>query len=316
MSHYRKLKALVPAPLRAAVRRLQLELHDLYNQRRLIVRPFANTVLTHAYGKRVLIPIRYRNYGSPVKTPPTRTWKSIFFELLRDDPRGIFLDIGANMGQTLLEFHASDASQSYIGFEANPICVGYCAEIIHANQMSARVYCCGLSNKMEQTELLINPDIADDSGASIIADLRPEKTTRGIPVVLMRLQDFRETIPPADVALVKIDVEGAENLVLEGASDLLLTGDPVILCEVLRSERPDIVARHTELKSLFDRHGYDVFRIIEADDARGSLVLEPIDRFPAAPWTMQTADQNDYLICRPPALKRLTGSGRIFLSEI
>lgn len=75
-------------------------------------------------------------------------------------------------------------------------------------------------------------------------------------VIAVSIDWLAERLPVPDV--LKIDVEGAELEVLEGASDLLERKGPVIICEVC-SERSEEVA------ALLKRLGY---RIYDADAQR------------------------------------------------
>ena len=51
------------------------------------------------------------------------SWKAIVFERLVQGSRPIFVDVGANIGQTLLEIFATHPDAGYVGFEPIPPCV-------------------------------------------------------------------------------------------------------------------------------------------------------------------------------------------------
>ena len=265
--------------------------------------PFAHHVRLQAYGAEFRFPARFRFHRKVARVPPAPTWKSTFFGALCRDERSLFLDIGANNGQTLLEFAASPAPQRYIGFEPNPVCAGYCNDLILANDLDAAVYACALADTAGAVSLLVNPDVAHDTGASIMAGLRPGRELRGVPVVHLPLASFRGMIDYSDIAMVKIDVEGAELMVLEGAEDLLAEGDAVIICEVLRpDDRSDpeaIAAQGRRLQALMEKHGYGIYAIVKATEEDRLLRLEPVTAFPSERWTRETATLNDYLFARP-----------------
>ena len=46
---------------------------------------------------------------------------------------GHFVDVGVNIGQTLLKAHAVFGEVNYIGFEPNPTCINYVQEMIRQN---------------------------------------------------------------------------------------------------------------------------------------------------------------------------------------
>lgn len=66
------------------------------------------------------------------------------FELLRrllGAQMGTFVDVGVNMGQTLLKVLLLDPTRRYVGFEPNPLCVYYANLIIQANGAKRATLC-------------------------------------------------------------------------------------------------------------------------------------------------------------------------------
>lgn len=301
-------KRFVPEPIRVGVRlrirAIKRISKRIYNQRKIWLFPYSKTLITRVFGEELHCPIRdnfYENFFG--KNCPSFTWKSTFFDFLKNDRRGVFLDIGANIGQTLVEFNARKAPQSYVGFEPNPSCAGFCNELIFANGFDATVHPCALSASVGSIDLLIDPEHAGDSGASMISDLRPDRTYRKLSIVHLPLSHFRKSIDYSEVALVKIDVEGAELLVLQGAEDLLSEGDPMIICEVLRADGQadleQIDARNRTLKTLLEKHGYQVYEIQKKSEHDRSFTIRKIEKFPSEYWTQSKSHMNDYLFARP-----------------
>ena len=48
---------------------------------------------------------------------------------------GAFIDVGVNLGQTLLKVAAIDPGRAYVGFEPNPACVDYVWKLIETNNL-------------------------------------------------------------------------------------------------------------------------------------------------------------------------------------
>ena len=48
----------------------------------------------------------------------TKSWRTEIIERLVDADNGLFVDVGANVGQTLLDLHLAQPKTSYIGFRA------------------------------------------------------------------------------------------------------------------------------------------------------------------------------------------------------
>ncbi len=63
----------------------------------------------------------------------TEMWMVEVLKRLLPLKPGTFIDVGANIGQTLLKLRAVSQSTPYLGFEPNPACAAYMQELILAN---------------------------------------------------------------------------------------------------------------------------------------------------------------------------------------
>ena len=61
------------------------------------------------------------------------SWKTDLIKRLVSPDDGAFIDVGANVGQTLLDILSSHPTAQYIGFEPNPSCVFYLQSLIKLN---------------------------------------------------------------------------------------------------------------------------------------------------------------------------------------
>src|ERR1700682_1074969 len=66
-----------------------------------------------------------------------RSWKTEVIGRLASSDRGTFLDVGVNVGQTLLDVCVTNPSARYLGFEPNISNVFYLREMIRANSLSS-----------------------------------------------------------------------------------------------------------------------------------------------------------------------------------
>jgi FkbM family methyltransferase len=85
-------------------------------------------------------------------------------------------------------------------------------------------------------------------------------------VVAVTLDWLMESLPAPSV--VKIDVEGAELEVLEGAHRLFETVRPVVLCEVIPPSEPSVTA-------FFKAHNYQIFNGENSVSMRQPLLASP-----------------------------------------
>jgi len=92
--------------------------------------------------------------------------------LLSVAPKTGFLDVGVNLGQTLLKLRSLDTTIPYLGFEPAPLCVQYSNELIRLNHFrDTAIIPVGLSDKSAVCEFFAGED--DSADASIVEGLRP-----------------------------------------------------------------------------------------------------------------------------------------------
>lgn len=194
---------------------------------------------------------------------------------------GIFVDVGVNLGQTLAKVRALDPARPYVGFEPNPVCVHYVEELIAANRwQDCRVVPAGLGQTTGVATLHLYHGRGGDSSASVIADFRPdEAVTFRKSIVILGDQGVIADLLAERVAVIKIDVEGAESDVLAALEPVIARDAPLVSMEILPcydSERTDRIARQAAIEALLARHDYQKLRVHHAGRG-GSFDLEPID---------------------------------------
>jgi len=202
----------------------------------------------------------------------TETWMLSILEQLFQEQEGAFLDVGINLGQTLIKVKGVDLERQYIGFEPNPTCVFYVKELIKENQFNdCTIFPVGLFT--EDTVLLLEciGDTEVDSAASVIQNFRPDHIIqRRIPVPVFRFQSIINILSLDRVGIVKIDVEGAELEVVTSLYQLLDTQRPIVLLEVLpvySNENMLRKGRQEALERIFNELKYCLFRVDKNGDA-------------------------------------------------
>src|SRR5436190_18165923 len=62
--------------------------------------------------------------------------------------KGTFVDVGVNLGQTLIKLRTTEPVMEYVGFEPNPKCIYYCNTLIEVNSFrNCKLVPVGLFNK-------------------------------------------------------------------------------------------------------------------------------------------------------------------------
>jgi FkbM family methyltransferase len=180
-----------------------------------------------------------------------------------------FIDIGANVGYfTLLGSKLVGASGKVVAIEACSATYQSLLDNLKRNKISnVRTVQCAVSDR--DTELLLHsaPDI--NSGlASLIQDRGGEGTERvhGFPLgSLLSSDEIRSA------RLIKIDVEGAEKMVLEGMMPILRDLQADLVVEI----NPDMVSSDGVI-DLLRAHGWQASTILHSA-ARMDDYFEPPD---------------------------------------
>ncbi len=179
--------------------------------------------------------------------------KQTYAALVTADERPtIFLDVGANFGTHSVLFLSLGIP--VIAFEPNPICFSQFKTICELNGLSGRWEQVAIGNRNGQIEL-VYPDKESSWLGSVSSDVAValkrsgEVITKQVP--LKKLDDFLSDVP-LDKALIKIDVEGFEREVIQGASQILQRCKPKIIFE------SNDTKLRLELFQLLANHGYSV----------------------------------------------------------
>ena len=134
--------------------------------------------------------------------------ENFFLKYLR--PGDVVVDVGANIGWYALLCAASVGPQGRVyAFEAHPVTFRYLEENTGLNDFDhVELYQLAIGNAYGEIQLSDSP--SDDLNKVITGD--------GVSVAQRRLD---ELIPAEPIALIKIDVEGFELFVLQGAIGIL-----------------------------------------------------------------------------------------------
>jgi FkbM family methyltransferase len=228
------------------------------------------------------------------------SWKANVFEKLVQGAQPVFVDVGANIGQTLLEIFATHPNATYLGFEPIPVCAAYVAAMIEANEWKkATILTSALAADEGVLALYRHSGYITDTCATVLEDFRPGRDFSKSWIPCLRFDAVRDKLKLDHIDLVKIDVEGAELDVITGMEDTLNSIRPVVLCEVLLTDSAaDILTstrRNEELMRRLTLSGYTVWQLIKSEDLKEVESIRPIAKFRTAHWTTADAELCDYL---------------------
>ena len=193
-----------------------------------------------------------------------------------------FFDVGANLGQTLINYRTVEVKKKYIGFEPDPYCVVYLKRLIELNKMTnTSIAPVGLSESERLLKLYSSSPT--DSGASLRSNLRPTRKLYSSIVPTFKLDNVVQQLKPKPVSLLKIDVEGWELEVLKGMSDIFQSDRPTIICEIIFRDAEASIGeyqqRNREILNILDKYKYHIFQLIKTPDFKEIISIKEIEEF-------------------------------------
>ena len=227
---------------------------------------------------------------------------------------GAFVDVGVNLGQTLVKVKGIDRGREYVGIEPNPACCHYAQRLITMNGFEGcRIAPVGMHESATLLPLHLRYG-DDDPTASLVVDEGRFEFRSERWVAVLRGDDVIDALGLEAISILKIDVEGAELDVLRGLSATIRRFAPVILCEILpdHDEQGNLLStvsasngaeRARRIGELLRGFGYtfakidDRGRVTEVADIEHHLSMGAGDTFdfvfvpPGADWLVGAVNQ-------------------------
>ena len=176
-------------------------------------------------------PAFYLNHGGPQAFYHYEEVEKV--EILRGLPMsGVFLDIGANIGLFSTYVAKLLPKTQCFAFEPNPLlaqCLRKTVEKSPFPQIHVQEVC--LSDKVGSVDLYLHKR---NSGGHSMIDSSIDLVERDLPLSVQSttLDRWMQQAPISKVDAIKMDVQGAELLVLQGAKDTILKSRPLLLIEI------------------------------------------------------------------------------------
>lgn len=154
----------------------------------------------------------------------------VFLRLAR--PESLVLDVGANTGLfTLLAADLGSSIQVH-AFEPVPsVFALLCDNIVLNSFDNVSAHEVALVEDGATVELYV-----PEGHVPVMASVKPGWSGRREDVTTVNastVDDFAASVAPSKISLMKIDVEGAEYSILQGASKTIVDHQPFIICEIL-----------------------------------------------------------------------------------
>lgn len=141
----------------------------------------------------------------------------------------VIIDVGANMGETLMNFAVLSGSKGWVyGFEPDSINYKRCIENLKLNSFNTiSLNKTGLGDRKGQFKIKVDTP-TNRAGNRITSD--DDENAETIDVIT--LDEYVKSTQINKINLIKIDVEGFEFNVLKGAEEILEKLHPVLFIEL------------------------------------------------------------------------------------
>ena len=230
--------------------------------------------------------------GSLYLRVPQEPWMpGLIGELHRFRP-GSFVDVGANLGQTLTSLLAVDREIAYLGCEPLSAEVDFIRRLIDLNGLAHhRVYPVALGRDPGAARI----HIGEQRRASTLRVTDWFRAVGESDVLVMRGDDLLRQAGVDDATIIKIDVEGFELHVVDGLRDSLARMRPFIIFEVLPFDLGDVESADLAraLECALAEAGYAFRHIVR--DGRLSLVASILSSYDISGHAEVDFDDANYL---------------------
>ena len=141
------------------------------------------------------------------------------------------VDVGANKGSYLLSMSKAVKEGGVVAFEPQPILADYLRRVVRDLRPSnVTIENMGVSSVMGVMDLNIPGPVATSPSASFEKSVHSDNEFQSYEVSVTTLDDYFAKITQ-QLGAIKIDVEGHELSVLQGAEEIIKHHSPLIICE-------------------------------------------------------------------------------------
>ncbi len=187
-------------------------------------------------------------------------------------PGSIVLDIGANIGlYTCLFAHKAGPSGQVMAFEPEPGVFNLLKRNVGLNDFGDRVqlFNIALSDRRGTADFNVFPEAGSVYNSLGNTEAYGLTSCSTISVPTDTLDRVLTDAGLPEVSLIKIDAEGAESLVIEGAGDVLSRADRTVVVAELNEEAASACSSSIERTiDLMQRHGFVPYKLSRSGELK------------------------------------------------
>lgn len=180
----------------------------------------------------------------------------------------VFFDVGANLGWYSLVLGRSCPGAKVYAFEPIPSTIEVLKKNIQLNRLdNIEAIGLGMFNEEKDLNFLFAEDVSGATSLKLTGQARGQAPVQEIMCKTTTLDAFCSSngVQPT---LIKVDVEGAELMVVQGGKDCLAS-TPIILMELLRKWSREFDYHPNDVFQHLEQYGYTAWAFSE--DGAGSL---------------------------------------------
>ena len=200
-------------------------------------------------------------------------------ELLQGDRVSLVLDVGANFGQTSQRYARAFANARIYAFEPDP--ESYAELVRRHGSSQPRIHGRNLAVSAKTGTARLNVNVRSSTNsifetsadASLFVATELMERRFALDVESVALTDFCQAEGIEHVDVLKIDVQGAELLVLRGAEELLEQGKiELVYAEVLFAHLYEGQASFREVDEYVTSFGYRMYGLYDLNYGRNGML--------------------------------------------
>lgn len=183
----------------------------------------------------------------------------ILNKFMNDAPLHNIIDVGSNIGLFSLNLIKDFSPNIIYAFEPGPSQFKSFSLTIQKNNLANRIVLNNLAlSNSEGTQMFSVHHEIDNSGDGFIDTGRAGEGSI-IEVVTQTLDNYWQNMGNFSIDFIKIDTEGAELWVLQGAKKMIITCKPVLLIEIFYLNLKSYPHNSNDIFNFLEEVNYDLF---------------------------------------------------------
>lgn len=175
---------------------------------------------------------------------------------------GLAIDVGAHVGEFSKILIDSELFEGVIAFEPNPVNAEVLADLA-TNEHKLTVVRCAVGATQGKSDFYCDENTSTGSLLSYREDYVTDGLTRKWSVPVVALDTYRSSVEcnGREISLIKIDTQGHDLAVIQGASKILMSDRPLVIAELIYIPLYSGQAAPEKIISQMLKYGYQLYTL-------------------------------------------------------